>query len=181
MLEKLKDLRSSQEICSVYNDGNETTKFSVGFIVDYDAKFFLMEQITPYGKNDGIQCNLVDFIIKIETASGYIKKIEKLYSFNKQKRRSIIDCKSDVVVALLNFAIKNCRICSIVLCESNNKDIVGYIKNISKDIATIQNVDENGNEDGNTFVELGRISQITCGSEDEEKLEILHKLQHHIK
>jgi len=99
-----------------------------------------------------------------------------LYTFNKQKRHKIIDCKNDVVVALLTFAKQSNKICSIVLCESDNNDIIGFVKNIEKDLVEMQAIDEDGNEDGNAFVELGKISSIVCGSEDENRNEIFYKM-----
>jgi len=68
MIEKIKELKKTQEICSIYSDGNETTKFSVGFIVDHDENFFLLERIDTNGKNDGFGGELLRTIIKIETA-----------------------------------------------------------------------------------------------------------------
>ena len=175
MIEKIKELKEKQEVCNIYHDENDTLRFSVGFILGYDEKFFVIESIDPNGKSDGFKCGLMDSIIKIESSTNYTNNIGKLFKFYEQNRNNLI-VNEDMVLDLLNFAKQNNKICSIILCESNNDDIVGFVESVENDLLNIRQINENGENDGSAFLDLGRISGIRCGSGEEIKLEILYKL-----
>ena len=53
MKSKIKELLKCQKICAVYTDSDFVDKFAVGYFLQLDEKYFLMECIDEYGKNDG--------------------------------------------------------------------------------------------------------------------------------
>lgn len=86
MKSKIKELLKCQKICAVYTDSDFVDKFAVGYFLQLDEKYFLMECIDEYGKNDGYFCSLIENIIKIEVDSEYLDSIIKLSTYYKQKR-----------------------------------------------------------------------------------------------
>ena len=104
MTEILRELIEKQELCAIYTDANDTDKFSVGYILGIDKNSFLMEHIDQYGKADGISCNLIDFIFKVERDTLYCKNIEKLFKYLKQKRFAKLSLKNDVTMAVIDYA-----------------------------------------------------------------------------
>jgi hypothetical protein len=172
----LNDLIKTGELCGVYTDADNTNKFSVGYICGHDGNFFLLEKIDPYGQNDGISCQPIEKIFNLEIKTEYIKDIQKLFDFNKEKRRKAIKCGDDAVRALLKYANENGKICAIELYESGCDDLIGFVKRVKDGILSFDLVSERGMTDGETFAEISRISSISCDSSDEKKIAVLAKL-----
>jgi len=174
MREILGKLKGSQELCSMYADGDDLEKFAVGFVTDFDDDFVLFERVSPEGKNDGIKCELIDRVVKIGVSDKYTAQIEKLHQHHKQKRHKKVDCTDGVVVGILRYAMNNAVICAVELCESDSYEATGFVKGIDGDIVTITSIDKHGDDDGEVIFDIGRISHVLCGSSDEIALKILH-------
>lgn len=72
----------------------------------------------------------------------------------------------------------NNKLCSIELCNSNLNDAIGFISYINQEdsIIKIKLVDENGEENGESSIDIEMISCITVDSLDEKKIESLYRI-----
>jgi hypothetical protein len=175
MVNILNDLIKTSELCGVYTDANDTNKFSVGYVCGHDNSFFLLERIDPYGQSDGISCQPIEKIFNIEIKKEYIKDIQKLFDFNKEKRHKVIKCGDNAVCSILKYASENGKVCSIELYESGCNDIIGFVKSVKDGILSLDLVSERGITDGETFADISRISRILCDSADERKISYFSK------
>lgn len=128
MLKILEMLKKNNEICCNFSNQEETNRFSLGYIIGLDEKFYLFEHISPTGENDGISCRQVDKIYKIETQNSYTNKIIKLFNSKNNSRYTYIDSGKSVMLSLLQYALINKKICNFELYESQDDDAVGFIK-----------------------------------------------------
>lgn len=176
MKTKLKELVDTQQICSVYTDLDATNKFAVGYILQFNENYFVMESIDQYGKSDGVFCSLVDNIIKIETNSIYNECIQKLFEFSNQIRYRYTKAKGDILVGLIDHIIANKKLSTIELCNSGTDDTVGFIKRVDKETIEIEVIDQYGKKDGTQKITIADISHITCDSMDDFKTETLFKI-----
>jgi len=175
IVEILNELKKTEELCSIYSDGNNTDKFSVGYVMDIDETYYVMESIDPYGKTDGLFCKIIENIVFIEKETIYLEKIMKLNKFYKQQRYPKYELQKDPLLSLLKFAQKNSKVCSFELCESSKDNMVGIINEITDEFIEIECFNDYGKNDGTAIVELGKISSVSCDSSDEKVIEILSK------
>lgn len=176
MKNKLTKLIETQKICCIYTNVDNLDRFNVGYILLCDDKYFIVESIGLYGKKDGISCGIIDDIIKIESGDEYCKNIEQLFIYHKEKRYPKLNFKDNLLNNMISYIKENEAICTIELCDSNNYDAIGFVSNFDSDVIDIEAISQNGKSDGETRVNIISISRLRCDSDDEQKLEILHKL-----
>ena len=174
MKNKLKSIYDKKELCCVFYNEYDTEIFLIGWIVNFDTEYFIMECINSKGYNNGFVCRLIDSIIKIETKSKYLQSVEKLFYSNKQSRANLFKQTDNCLKSFLTHATEYERICFIELCESDNLDAVGYINHHNDEEVVIVNIDECGESDGEECLEFERISAVTLGNEEIIRLEKLH-------
>ena len=171
---KLKELKENKQIAAFYTNIDDTSKFSVGYVLDYNEDYFLLAEISPKGLNDGFVVNEINNIIRINVDSRYENKIKVLAEYQKTIHENIEFQTDDIVFEVLKFAkIKN-YIVSIELINSGFYDIQGYVATIEKDNCLINQVTEYGDVDGMAVIKLSDITKISCNSNDEVTLKILN-------
>ena len=103
--------------------------------------------------------------------------IKKLISYyNIEINYISIDESSAIIFGFLEFIQSTKKICSILSCNSNVFDIVGFVKRINQNSVEILLVNENSEKDGLVEINLDSIEKIVFNSNDEVKLEILYNL-----
>jgi len=176
MKKTLKDIMEKQELCNIYTNAGATNKFSAGYIIGVDEEFFLAQSIDPYGKDDGVFCDFIDRIIKIEKDNEYSKNLLILFEHHKQSIYSELFHNHDTVkLAILSYAKTHDKICSFELCESELDDMVGFVGEYNDGVVKIQSVKECGDPDGEAFIVIENISRISCDTQDEKKIEFLYR------
>lgn len=118
--EMLENFKKNKKLVSLYSNVENKDAFNVGFIVDYDSKFLLLNSISEYGKYDGILLIYIDDIFRIDIDSNYENKLLRLLN-NKEitnyKFKKIGSC----IEKLFNYAKENNSIISISFFDSDYK------------------------------------------------------------
>lgn len=169
----------SNEMYEIYANLENSNKFTVGYIIANDKNYIVCESIDPYGKKDGLVLFLCDNIIKVQKNTKYLNNIEKLYNKQGNKRDKIFfNTSESLLLQLLDYIDKNKKLCTIELCDSNINDVVGFLNKIDLNGATIElnNINDDGEKDGISIVNLNMISSITVDSLDDKKLYDLTRL-----
>jgi len=171
--EKLKELIYSKEIVSLYTSYNDTSRFVSGIILDISETEILISSIAPNGAYDGFMVLCLENIYRINQNSNYELKLLKLYQRCKENYK-VIDCmKEDIKKTLLEYALSNELIVSIELFNSNCDDVQGIVKNIDNNVLSIESIDEYGNKDGLSTINIEDITSIVCDSDKEQILKML--------
>ena len=175
MKQELQKLKDNGKICSIYNDRDDPNKFYVGYVLDCNDLYYLIESRNKYGFTDGIILYLVEKIFKIEIEDAYLKRIERLSKYHKQKHYPQINCSDDLLTSLFEYAKSAKKMCSVELDNDDSNGISGYIKKIDydNDLVEIQTITDDGRENGISIIDLNSIVFISCDSADEHKLEHL--------
>lgn len=167
-------LKKNDTLCEIYTNEENLNKFSVGYIVAIDKNFFVFENIDEYGFSDGIFSELKENIIKFETDTHYLKEIEKLFEYNKQKRYKSLNIECfNITAELIKHALSLNYLCSFNLCNSKEDEIIGFVDSIQKNYVKIKNIDLSGKENGYSIIEYGNITGTTFGSLGLKKIEKL--------
>ncbi len=161
---------------AIYANPINIGKFSVGYVLATNEMCFVMENISPLGKYDGLLCHLIDDINKIEYDSEYIKNINKLIAYHGEERNIFKNFKDHPLFDLLEYAKTNNKICTIELCGSDLTDAAGFIESFEKDTVKIKLITEAGKYDGIAIIKLEQLARIWCDSEDYRMYEWLYKL-----
>ena len=173
-IEELQKLKKSKKIASVYTDGNDTSRFAVGYIVDFSDEYFIIGAISPCGTYDGFVLKEVDTIFRINIDSIYENKIETLTKYHNNTHECINLDKDNLISSLLKFSSDRKYIVSLEILNSGVYDIQGYIQEITNDGCTIKQVTEYGEDDGTALVAFSDITKVSCNSSEESVLNILN-------
>ena len=170
---------NSKKLYEIYSNFDDIDKFLVGYVVAKDNQFILIDEIDTYGNQDGWCCLRLDEIIQYKTNTKYLKTIELLNVYNGNNRRSFaLENPQEVLFSFLSFIKANHKVCSFELCNSKTQDIIGYIENIDKktNTAIVKNIDNYGQKDGESIVDLSMVSSVEFDNLDTKKIDILYSL-----
>lgn len=174
MMDKLKTYCKELSLCEIYSNPDDTNKFCVGYVLAVDDNNCVVQTIDRYGAYDGVSCLFNEDIIQIRTDTKYLSAMLKLARY--KGNNTIKDVSYDRLFRDILFDIKeNVRICEIELCDSKLCDIMGYIRDFNDDNIKILCVDDFGENDGETIIDINTISHVSYDSIDTIRLEILHR------
>lgn len=162
-----------------YTDVENTDKFSVGYIVDIDEQYIVIEEIDPYGNNDGWSCFYLDDIIRYQVKSRYLDDLSKLCKYNGTQRKNLeLFSSSNLLYSIFNNLVLSGRICIIELCDSYLQDVVGRIKGVDtkNEQVNVELVNSYGDIDGETIIDVAKISHLSYDNSDTKKIEILQRI-----
>lgn len=168
--EMLENFKKNKKLVSLYSNVENKDAFNVGFIVDYDSKFLLLNSISEYGKYDGILLIYIDDIFRIDIDSNYENKLLRLLN-NKEitnyKFKKIGSC----IEKLFNYAKENNSIISISFFDSDYKsDVIGKVKSYNTNLVEICCYDEYGKVDGISYINISEINYASLDSLDEKMI-----------
>lgn len=173
-IEKLQELKNSKKIASFYTNEENTSRFNVGYIVEFTDEHFLVAAISPYGKYDGFVLLEVGSILRINTDSLYEEKMEKLTKHYNTTHECISIDGDSLLSGLIQYACTQNYIVSLELLNSGVYDVQGYVKDVTDEGCTIEQITEYGEDDGLTLIAVSDITKISCNSADEILLKILN-------
>ena len=170
-MNSLKNFLGSNNPISVYDDTNDTEKFMIGFLIGLTEQHALFNAITTRGFEDGYYLTLIEDIYRVDGGGGkYQNKILALWNNLKQVKANNIEIKDNLVNDLLSYSKDEKLPISIYIFNDDNTDITGFVNAFDNDIVTIDLIDNYGNEDGISIVDISRISRICCDSGYERNL-----------
>ncbi|MFZ4401220.1 MAG: hypothetical protein ACOYO1_14375 [Bacteroidales bacterium] len=184
MLDKIpgKILSQSQENKNIigirkYNDGDN---LYIGFIVNYNEKFIVLQHISKYGIEDGLIIEQIENIESIETDTEYLTSYQLLFSnANKIEKQSIrtIELNEDEnwQFELLKTRFDHGKIITI---ELNNEDQIshGYILDFDENYIQINTISDVGIENGTQIFKLADITAFSVDRMECRKREAMFLL-----
>ena len=175
MKECIAKLLREDKLCSVFT--NDAEKFMAGYLLDSDGEYMLMELFNPYGYADGLCCQRIESVTKVETDTLYNEDLELLAGYRGQTRRQKIERQGNVLDAFLTVALLGKKLCTVELYDSSCDDVIGFLTEIDGEELVFAMLNEHGNPDGKTVFARSSISSIKFESEDEEKIAALFRLK----
>lgn len=174
MINKLNKLLKTKTMCEIYADTNNTDKFIVGYVSGVDDEFCLITNFDYYGNYDGIICLTNNDIYRIQTNTRYITAIKKLMG---KKNNLIVQSlpAKDILNTVINQLANSKSICQIELCDSEFVTLSGIIKtyDCQRGIVELELIDDYGDSDGETIIDVQTVNLITYDSLDTKRLSVL--------
>lgn len=162
----------SNEPISLYTDIEDSEKFSFGFVLGVSDDYVLLGSINPYGFFDGYTLKSCQDIYRIEKNDNYGTRVYRLYQLHNQNHARF-KLTTDFIRDMLDYSLTEHFVVSLEINESGYDDIQGFVDKIVDDIVYINQVDDDGNSDGDTVISIEDISGITCNSEKEAAIRLL--------
>ena len=172
--EIIKRLYESGEYAGIYANSADTSKFMYGRIVAFDGEFFAASLVSPDGAFDGITVQDADSVIRIELDGSYSERMKKLMAEVYTEEKFDISC-DDVRGSTLEAAKKAGCIVSIELHGSGVSDVIGTVEDADGGMYRIAQVNEDGSDDGISYISHDAITELGFASADERRIERLHK------
>jgi hypothetical protein len=158
---------------SLYTDNKDTEKYSFGFIQRVSDDWVLLASISPFGFYDGFVIKKHENVYRCESKDKYGERIYQLYQLRKQKH-SIVDVVSNnLLLDLIQYAQKNQFVVSFKLCDSECDDIQGFIADIQDGLITIEQLDDDGNTNGESIISFEDVTCLACDSDNEMTIKLL--------
>lgn len=165
----LKEAMEKDKVVCVYTNPDDTTKFSVGYILSTNANETLIASISPLGRYDGYLIKKNETIFLVEFDSKYSKKIEGLFLKIKNKHllgKLDLIKENNTLQFMLNHAQNHSLIVSIELVNSQLNDIIGLVREVNDKGIKIEIIEEIGITDGYAFCLLEDITNLEIDSEE---------------
>lgn len=167
----LNRLKNEQTLCEISSDTGNSNKFTVGYILDCDDDFALIETVSAAGRHNGFICLCLDDIYEIRTGTDYIANIEKLMPYYSFSRKDLPLGNGKVLDAVIDYVRNANKVCSVLSVSETR--ICGLLEDYNSDYITIGILDNYGGTDGTGYIRTDDITEIEFDSELEIKLAIL--------
>ncbi len=165
-------------VVSLYAMPSEESPLSSGYVMACDTDSILMQEVDPYGYEDGISLTRLDRIGHLETDGKYEKRLQKLFALNKQK--SLNEEKVIHEALLENYlqeAFRDQRIVTIYSVESEGGDLIsGYITELDETSITLQILTYYGEKDSVCYLDKERINYVRSQSHYEQSIGLLNEM-----
>ena len=163
----LQEIKDKNILCEIYNDKSDSSKFFLGYIIAYDERVMIVENISSNGVHDGYYCLPLESIFRICWDTVYIRNFVKLLAGKDFKRGNL---KLDVKNLLSGFLaqIKSSKIlCNVELYNDELSELTGYLEDADEVNLLVNLINTDGLSDGKALI---RLEDISCVSIDTEYL-----------
>lgn len=162
------------EIMTIYTDIVSDT-FGAGYILGVDDSCLLLKSIDCVGEPDGLILYRTQEIVKMERATLYSKKLQKLIRIKNSVFLDYNIPQRDYIDWLLNESLNNNRILFLQLLQSQQCDLIGFVTKVHAGKCVISQIDNNGQIDGECVFKIEDISSIKIDSRENKAFELLGK------
>lgn len=176
MFRNINRLIDDKCVVSVFTDRDDKSKCSVGFIMGHDDLGVLLQCIDLNGEDDGLAWRFKNDIYRIDIEGNYETRLKKLFYLKKQKiRKDLIDFSgTDLFNEILKYAMVNKKVIELLIDNYNRENlIVGLVKSFDENTLTINNLNDNGEDDGLSIVNLDEVINVNIDSKDGRDIMLL--------
>lgn len=170
MFSILKRLLNEKKYVCIHADETSPNKFVFGKIIGVDTNNVAISMVSPDGEYDGVLLKQIDDIIRVEQSVSYENKMRKLMRMKEYDEKEFAIPNENILRGILDFAKETGVIISVELDHSGIDDVAGFVESVNDKTCELIQVNEYGEEDGESFITLSDISQICLDSSDEKRL-----------
>lgn len=156
--------------CHIDRDDPET--FVVGRLLSFDTVWFLMHDITPSGRWNGIAAYMQSDIVQIEDRTDYLQRINTLLRC-RGENQELPSMKSPLLLSMLTYASDTNRIIGAEINASGVRDVNGFVEDMCDHSVCIHQLDEYGRNDGKSWIHIDAITRCYIGDDESMCLEML--------
>ena len=173
----LENAQSSRALVSVYVDSDDWGQYSVGFVDVVSETHVRLRAVSKNGESAGFEIRALTEIFKIESGGKYEHKIEKLnqsqgkvFKEVNPKDESSGDLIFDALQQSLNESI-------VIVLWGNDPDdsLVGYVEMLDAKLVSLRLINEFGEDDGLSSIEIDEIMSIDFNTQSEQVRKYLYQ------
>lgn len=169
MKKRIERYIGTDTLISVYTDVNEPDKYTLGFLLQIDDDFLLMNKVNRFGEEDGFCINNLDVIFAFDDDKLYSGKIKKLMTLKNQIRTEIKELDQTVIISLVKFAKDNHFLIEI----NEDNSYIGFVAFYSEEIIELELVDIYAQRIGTACIATENINVIACQEKYFKDIELL--------
>lgn len=170
--------RNNKSPICIYTRNDESDTFSFGIILNYSEDCYIIASINKLCEVDGIRFGYINDIYRIESNGRYTDKYLKIRDImNKDWDVSAYSNYFDNADCSINdffeYAVNYHQVVSFSVVHTNIYNFTGFIDGFNDLIIKIDTLDDYGNIDGKSIVNIDDIDYCSCDSLDEQILKCL--------
>lgn len=166
---ELKNYAGTDKLISIYDDIDDVNSFYLGFIIDIDDDFVLIDAVDTRGLEDGFKLIGLSDVFLIQNDIMYSEKMMKLFKLKNQEKDTIDVIKNNVFLSLLKKAYEE----SLLVEINEDENYIGYVKEYKTGLK-IDVISEYGDDIGPTYIDSENINFIECKSRHLRDIELLY-------
>lgn len=175
-LEIINRAKQHKKLVAIYTDKDETSTFSVGYVIDQIDEGLILHSIDTSGFDDGLMfmCLLDIYLIEIDTT--YLRNLKivsnespKFNDFNSFILKRNKD--ENLIVDFLNKCLSDKKLVTMSLFFG--KEITGFINEISDDMIVLNIITSEGETNGIACFKIEEINRIYIDGIDQRRISIL--------
>jgi hypothetical protein len=169
MLKELNDFIGTDTLVSIYSDTEDPDSFTLGYILQADKDYVLINMIDSLGEENGLCIININDIFVFVNDKMYSEKIEKLFKLKKQVRRDIGKTDIDSVTSFLKYAANN----NMLIIVNDDDNFMGFVAQFSKETLVLKLVDNYGSDVGTATINMNNVNTLDCQTKHLKTLELL--------
>gem|GEM_PF-5668464 len=170
--------KNKNQLISLLSKNQEWEDRRIGFVLSYDDKKVVIQELDNLGKKKKQKEILISKISVIEFADEYMHNLLQMHQsnvdFRQGKAKYLNFTNKPTKIKRLIELCKSAEICTFMV--SNDNYLTGFITEVMTDGLLIQCVGYDGNYDGIAIINLDRLEQIRTAGTLEKKIAFLSNL-----
>ena len=148
------------QMIAIYTDTEEW--FGAGYLLGMDDEIVMIRGLSTDGSDDGITLYRREELVKIETETQYLQRLQKLCLRNETPQSAqTVPCD---LKGALKYASQQKWIVEVQLLASHQCDALGWVDAVDDAYCCICQLDRFGRKDGKAYFALDDISSIKLNS-----------------
>lgn len=155
-------------------DKGDPESFVLGKLLYADDRWFLMNDVTPYGEYNGFALYSTEDLVFVEENTEYIRMIMRLLEHNHALSEDVLIQDDDPLTFVLKLAKTSAKVIGIEVYASGIRDINGIVEDIGENSVVIKQIDEFGRCDGRSWIKLGAVTRVFWDDKESMCLQVLY-------
>lgn len=175
------DSKKNKSLIGLYNSGITIDDFCVGYVIDFDDTFVVLQHVTKYGEKDGIHVKQIASLGKIETQNDYLAACQMFFEnpelLPRQTNEKLNFSFSDSWQ--YHFLNENSCIGELIAFDLRGEDYFnfGFLVDFDEDSFVVHLVGQSGESQGTSVYHLSDIASFGIDTLQCRKRSYLYNLK----
>lgn len=166
----LKKYLNTDVLLEIYAREDNTSSFVVGCVEAMDESFVLLRAFDQDGCPDGYCLRLLENVVFVQVDTLYLRCLKRLQKEADCRDASLmVPAGTELLKWLLGYAQKQGLAVSAELVSSGEMEIAGTVKMLEDELLVVDQIGNYGEDNGEAYVCLDRITAVDCDSRDERR------------
>jgi hypothetical protein len=179
IIKTMEKSKKEDKIITVYSDIDDYTNYECGFFYLKSENEFVLKSVTETGLYDGYLVIELDDVYRVDYDGQYERKLEKLYNLNRSRHskrvKENIFSEQNLFIDVMEMAESNNLYISLIFDNDEEEIVSGIVEEFTDEYVKLKVINEYGEFDGYTTVDIDEILKLSCDGEDEQVIKKLHE------